>query len=219
MFPCLIVIRDQSREANVCTLHAVHCLKVQEINHIELSSVSSIEGTMGEAPGLCIRGWSGPRDPVLEGNPPGHWTKMFQHHSQLYIQPGSWSRFHRPHGPVHRHGRVLQGYVGAGREGSVTWWGSALWHRHAPAATAATLWATSSLSIGSSVQKNQQQSSSQTNPGWRSPTRSQTVRCPGRSKFSDQLCRTTEKCLLLWFVLFSHCAIFRQLKICILAPF
>lgn len=134
----------------------------------------SAEGTVGETPWLRLRGRPGQRDPVPEGNSPGHRAQMFQHHSQLYVQLGGWSRFHRPHWPAHRHGGVLQGHVRAGRQESVTWWGSVLQHGLPPAA-AGSLRTATSISVSSSVQRSQHQPSSQTNPGRRSPTRSQTA--------------------------------------------
>ena len=97
---------------------------------------------------------------------------MFQHHGQLYVQLGGRSRFHRPHRPAHGDGGVLPGHVGAGRQGSVTWRGSVLWHRLSPAA--GPVWTASSISVRTSVQRSQQQPSGQTHPVWRSPTRGQT---------------------------------------------
>lgn len=147
---------------------------------IKCSALFPVEGTVGETSGFCLGGWSGPRDPVPEGDPLGHRAQMFQHHSELYIQPGGWSRFHCPHGPAHGHGGVLQGHVRAGREGPVTWRGSVLWNRLSPAT--GPPWTPASISVSSSVQRSQQQPSSQTYPDWRGPTRGQTAWCAGRDK-------------------------------------
>lgn len=173
------------------------------------SEVFSAEGTVGETSWLRLRGWPGPRDPVPEGDPPGHRAQMFQHHRQLHVQLGGRSRFHRPHGPALGHGGVLQRHDGARGEGRVSWCGTVLQHGLPPAA--GPLRTISSTPVRPLVQRSQQQPAGQTHPGRRSPTGGQTTRCAGRPKFSYQVAPPNSA----WFVQAGtkNRAIFRCLKI------